>query len=189
MKLSCGYDPAAYLCYRIMIDNFSWVIRGKLAGSAIPDEAYGGRTAFFNKGTIATDLADLYGRGIRCLVSLTARAADLDPHCRAAGLDWHYYPITDFGIPDSIDSFDNLITGIIDSMNRNRPVCVHCFAGIGRTGLVLCCAVGKYLQLPAARAIATVRKVRSALETREQESFVRRYLDRQILDRQILDRY
>jgi hypothetical protein len=183
MKLSCGYDPAAYLCYRIMIDNFSWVIRGKLAGSAIPDEAYGGRTAFFNKGTIATDLADLYGRGIRCLVSLTARAADLDPHCRAAGLDWHYYPITDFGIPDSIDSFDNLITSIIDSMNRNRPVCVHCFAGIGRTGLVLCCAVGKYLQLPAARAIATVRKVRSALETREQESFVRRYLDRQILDR------
>ena len=162
-----------------MIDNFSWVIRGKLAGSAIPDEAYGGRTALFGTGgTIATDLADLYGRGIRCLVSLTDRAEDLGPHCGAAGLDWHYYPITDFGIPESIDSFDNLITVIIDSMNRSRPVCVHCFAGIGRTGLVLCCTVGRYLQLPAAQAIARVRKIRSALETREQERFVRRYLDR-----------
>lgn len=162
-----------------MIDNFSWVIRDKLAGSAIPDEAYSGRSALFGGGgIIATDLADLYGRGIRCLVSLTSRAEDLGPHCRTAGLKWLYYPITDFGIPDNIDSFDKLITAIIDSMNRTRPVCVHCFAGIGRTGLVLCCTVGRYLRLPAARAIATVRRTRSALETREQESFVRRYLDR-----------
>jgi hypothetical protein len=162
-----------------MIDNFSWVIRDKLAGSAIPDEAYGGRTALFGSGgTITTDLIDLYGRGIRCLVSLTKRAGDLGPHCKAAGLDWIYYPIPDFGIPDNLDTFDKLTVTIIDSMNRNRPVCVHCFAGIGRTGLVLCCVVGRYLQLPAARAIATVRRIRAALETREQESFVRRYLDR-----------
>ena len=162
-----------------MIDNFSWVICDKLAGSAIPDEAYSGRISLFGAaGTVATDLADLYGRGIRCLVSLTDRAEEMGPHCRAAGLDWHYYPITDFGTPDSIDSFDNLVTTVIDSMNRNRPVCVHCFAGVGRTGLVLCCTVGRYLQLPAVRAIARVRKIRSALETREQASFVKRYLDR-----------
>jgi hypothetical protein len=162
-----------------MVDNFSWVIRDKLAGSAIPDEAYSGRNALFGSGgTIATDLADLYGRGIRCLVSLTDRAEGLGPCCRQAGLDWHYYPITDFGIPESIESFDYLITAIIDSMNRSRPVCVHCFAGIGRTGLVLCCTVGRHLQLPAARAIATVRRIRPALESREQERYVRRYLDR-----------
>jgi hypothetical protein len=162
-----------------VIDNFSWVIPDKLAGSAIPDEAYGGRSALIGSGaTVATDLADLYGRGIRCLVSLTDRAENLGPHCRAVGLDWHYYPITDFGIPHSIDSFDKLITTIIDSMNRSRPVCVHCFAGIGRTGLVLCCTVGRYLQLPPDQAIASVRKLRLALETREQESFVNRYLER-----------
>ena len=168
-----------------MIDNFSWVIRDKLAGSAIPEEAYFGRAetggttaAFAAGGAITTDLVDLYGRGIRCLVSLTDTAVGLGPHCRGAGLDWHYYPITDFGIPDSIDSFDNLITAITDSMDRSRPVCVHCYAGIGRTGLVLCCTVGRYLQLPAARAIAAVRNIRSALETREQAGFVQRYLER-----------
>jgi protein-tyrosine phosphatase len=162
-----------------MIDNFSWVIAGKLAGSAIPDEAYSGRAALSGSGgRLPTDLADLHARGIRCLVSLTDRAEDLGSHCRAVGLEWHYYPIPDFGIPDSIKSFDDLITTIIDSMNKNGPVCVHCFAGVGRTGLVLCCTVGRYLQLPAVRAIPAVRKIRSALETREQESFVQRYLDR-----------
>jgi protein-tyrosine phosphatase len=160
-----------------MIDNFSWVIRDKLAGSAIPAEAYSGCSTVLGSGRASgTDLVDLYNRGIRALVSLTDRARDLEPYCRAAGLDWYYYPITDFGIPHSIESFDNLINTIIDSMNRNRPVCVHCFAGIGRTGLVLCCTAGRYLQLPADRAISAVRRIRSALETWEQESFVRHYL-------------
>ena len=161
-----------------MIDNFSWVILDKLAGSAIPEEAYGAHSIRSGLGgTLGTDLVDLYGRGIRLLVSLTDRAEDLGPQCRAAGLDWHYYPITDFGIPDSIESFDDLITTIIESMDRSRPVCVHCFAGVGRTGLVLSCTVGRYLQLPADRAVGAVRKIRPALETREQAGFVRRYLE------------
>jgi protein-tyrosine phosphatase len=161
-----------------MIDNFSWVILDKLAGSAIPDEANGGRSTLTGSGrTLGTDLIDLYGRGIRVLVSLTDRAQNLGPHCRAAGLYWHYYPISEFGVPNSIDSFDNLITTVIESMDHGRPVCVHCFAGIGRTGLVLCCAVGRYLRLPAEKATAVVREIRPALETREQESFVRRYLE------------
>jgi hypothetical protein len=116
-----------------MIDNFSWVIRDKLAGCAIPAEAYGGSSTILGSGRASgTGVVDLYERGIRALVSLTDRARDLEPYCRAAGLDWYYYPIADFGIPHSVESFDNLINTIIDSMNRNRPVCVHCFAGIGR---------------------------------------------------------
>jgi len=168
-----------------MVANFSWVISGKLAGSALPEEAYSDGSAMWKPfspsdttGTTTTDLADLYARGIRCLVSLTERAEGLGPYCREAGLDWHFYPITDFGIPDNIESFDGLITTIINSMNRNRPVCVHCFAGIGRTGLVLCAIVGRYLRLSAERAISSVRKIRPALETPDQENFVHRYLDR-----------
>ena len=162
-----------------MIDNFSWIVRDKLAGSAIPEEAYAGRSSLIGReGIVATDLADLRSRGIRCLVSLTDRAESLGPHCRAAGLKWVYYPIPDFSIPGDIASFDRLISDIIDSMRSDNPVCVHCFAGIGRTGLVLCCTVGRYLELPGDRAIAAVRKLRSALETREQERFVRAYLER-----------
>jgi protein-tyrosine phosphatase len=75
-----------------------------------------------------------------------------------------------------MESFDELISAILASMKRYKPVCVHCFAGIGRTGLVLCCAVGRYLRLPAQAAITEVRKIRPALETAEQERWVHRYL-------------
>ncbi len=156
-----------------MTANFSWVVPDKLAGAALPGGwDYGGDRA------LEQDLADLHSQGIRCLVSLTDSASNLGPSCQTAGLIWHFSPITEFGIPESIESFDRLITTIIGHMDQGQPVCVHCYAGIGRTGLVLCCTVGKYLQLAPNKAISTVRSIRSALETREQERFVQRFLER-----------
>jgi hypothetical protein len=162
-----------------LIANFSWVIPGRLAGSAIPDEVYcaGFAPAGADAGA-ARDLADLHARGIRCLVSLTETAAGLGSACSRAGLKWIYHPIPDFGVPEDMDSFDRLISTIIEHMNRSEAVCVHCYAGIGRTGLVLCCTVGRYLRLPPAQAIFRVRSLRSALETREQERFVQGYLNK-----------
>ena len=156
-----------------MTANFSWVILDKLAGAALP-----GGWDYGADRTLEQDLADLYALGIRCLVSLTDSASHLGPSCRNAGLIWHFYPITEFGIPESIESFAQLITTIIGHMDRGQPVCVHCYAGIGRTGLVLCCAVGKYLHLSPNNAISRVRSIRSALETRDQERFVHRFLAR-----------
>jgi hypothetical protein len=166
-----------------VISNFSWVISDKLAGSALPAEAYRSGTLYGRSelgsghSVDITDLSDLYDRGIRFLVSLTRTAAGLGTYCKKANLDWHFYPIPDFGIPENEETFHRLIGTIIDTMKSSKPVCVHCYAGIGRTGLVLCCTVGRFLGLPAVRAISMVRRFRSALETRDQERFVQRYLE------------
>ena len=156
-----------------MTANFSWVILDKLAGAALP-----GGWDYRGDRALEKDLADLHTQGVRCLVSLTNSASNLDPSCQSAGLIWHFYPITEFGIPESINSFDSLITRIIGHMEQGQPVCVHCYAGIGRTGLVLCCTIGRYLHLSPNKAISTVRSIRSALETRDQERFVQRFLER-----------
>ncbi len=155
-----------------MTGNFSWVVEGLLAGAALPGSGWLGQG-----GTLRADLADLHDRGIRALVSLLEVPADLPRFCRKLGIEWVSHPIENFSVPADLPSFDLLIEGIIARMRVGLPVCVHCFAGVGRTGLVLACAVGRYRDLDAASAIRAVRRVRSALETSEQELFVSRYLD------------
>lgn len=53
-------------------------------------------------------------------------------------IDCLRYPIRDMGIPDR--SLMKVILETIDtSVNDNRPVYFHCYAGLGRTGMVAGC--------------------------------------------------
>lgn len=154
-----------------MIDNFSWVIEGLLAGSALPGNQW------VEPGhSPRADLADLHDRGVRVLVSLLEVPDSLPRACRRLGIEWIPHPIENLDVPRDEAAFGLLVQGILQRMAAGLPVCVHCFAGIGRTGLVLCCAVGRRFGLGGEEAIRRVRRVRAALETDEQERFVVRYL-------------
>ncbi len=156
-----------------MTGNFSWVIQGLLAGAALPGSGWLGQG-----GTLRADLADLHDRGIRALVSLLEVPADLPRFCRKLGIEWISHPIENFSVPADLPAFDLLVEGLLARMGAGLAVCVHCFAGIGRTGLVLCCTLGRYRGVAGEDAIRAVRRIRPALETSEQERFVSRYLDR-----------
>jgi len=151
-----------------MLHNFSWVLPGLLAGSALPGW----------DGEPEEDLAELARLGIRKLVSLAEEAALFGPACRRAGLSWEYFPIEDFDVPDDPQAFDSLILRLTADLAAGRPVCAHCYAGVGRTGLLLACLLGRFQGLTAAEAIRRVRAARPALETAEQERFVHRCLER-----------
>ena len=111
---------------------------------------------------IVSDLEEYYERGVRCLVSLESANSSIDILCGKAGLIWIYFPIHNFNIPHDREAFSRLVDSLIDHIENERPVCIHCYAGIGRTGLVLSCIVGKYLSLDAGNAIRIVRKSRLA---------------------------
>ncbi len=152
------------------LHNFSWVIPNRLAGSALPGGMIGVPDDY-----ILSDLAELHEHGVRCLVSLQRMPVQFGELCDRAGLEWVHYPIEDFSVPRDRGGFDSLIDRLIDRMAQQTPVCVHCRAGVGRTGMVLASLVGAFLDIDGDRAIRAVRKTRSALDTPEQVAFVHEF--------------
>lgn len=151
------------------LNNFSWVIPGKLAGSDLPG-------ACGSTDDLREDIAFMASEGVKVLVSLARPAAPLAKVCAEAGMEWRCFPIPDFGVPSDYGPFGGLVDDCIEFISAGRGVCIHCHAGIGRTGMVLSCIVGVYFNLDAQNAVDAVRAVRHAVETREQCLFINGFL-------------
>ena len=154
-----------------MIDNFSWVIPDKLAGMAMPTGVSYGSDAM-----IQSDLEELRSSGVGCIFSVKPMERRFGDLCTKAGLRWLYYPIDNFDTPRDAAAFDRVMGRALDTIRSGVAVCVHCYAGIGRTGLVLACLAGKLLGAPPAEAVRLVRSGREAFDTEEQVRFVHAYL-------------
>jgi atypical dual specificity phosphatase len=153
------------------LNNFSWVIPDLLAGSALPGKG------FPNEESLRNDIGFLAAKGIKMLVSLHMPDDSIDPLCKENKIVWKYFPIDDFGVPQNMKRFAGMVDEIVDQIRKKNAVCVHCYAGVGRTGLMLTCVLGKYLDLDYSKAIAAIKKNRNAIDTEEQETFVKRFLN------------
>jgi protein-tyrosine phosphatase len=152
------------------LNNFSWIIPDRLAGSDIP-----GRGTDVIE-SLNIDIGELSQKHIQCLVSLQMPHESIETVCKRFGITWKYFPVPDFGVPQNSADFKILVEEIVMMLKNDSSVCVHCHAGIGRTGLALACIVGTYFAIDGKKAISTVRKTRSALDTNEQEQFVISFL-------------
>jgi len=74
-----------------------------------------------------------------------------------------------------MEQADEVVRFVRDQRAAQRPVAVHCEAGIGRTGTML----AVYLIAEGASAVAAIQQVRSvegrAIETRNQILFLEQY--------------
>jgi protein-tyrosine phosphatase len=104
-------------------------------------------------------------------------AGDILRRYAARGLRVHHSPTMDQGI-SSLEAMRATVGFIHDGVVAGENVVVHCVGGLGRSGMTAACwlvAEG----LPAAAAIAEVRRVRSprAVETDAQADFVAAFQD------------
>lgn len=132
-----------------MLSNFSFLIPGVLAGSALPGF----------RGPLALDLAQARAAGIRRVVTLTE-----DPlpawALEQAGLAWLHLPIIDFAGVE-VSTLERFVRYVDEARTVGEPVLVHCFAGQGRTGTCLA-AYLVHQGLSPEEAIAEVRRQRPA---------------------------
>lgn len=85
------------------------------------------------------------------------------------------FPMADGSAPPDATVMDGILAAA-DAGRSQGHVVVACMGGVGRSGTVAACALVRAGMAPAA-AIAEVRRVRhpTAVETAEQEAFVRAY--------------
>jgi protein tyrosine phosphatase (PTP) superfamily phosphohydrolase (DUF442 family) len=154
------------------IPNFAWVDEGRLARGRQPEMT----PAMYR---------ELRGRGFSAVLSLRAEQEYLeDPRrsynasherelCDALGLTFHHVACTDFQAPQPAEVV-RALSIIHDEAEQGRAVYVHCFAGIGRTGVIS----GAWQMLHGASGTEALRDYAYFCE----EGWRRRVIDRTLPD-------
>ncbi len=102
--------------------RFSWLIEGKLAGSARPENE--------------TQLEWLWKEGLRAIVCLNMERPLDDEQVKNLGFKYALVPVRDFSAP-TIEDIQDFVSFVNRMLEQNNPVVVCCGAGIGRTGTML----------------------------------------------------
>ncbi len=144
-----------------MPERFSWVIKESIAGMERPGLFY----------QLEEDLDFLKARGVEVIVNLQEKEHFLDHQ----GFIVKNIPINDFG-PPSLEDFEEFIDFVASQVAQKRRIVVHCYAGMGRTNLMLATCLIHHLGIGPDQALEEVRLRRPVhLVTERQEEALREY--------------
>ncbi|ODS29671.1 MAG: putative phosphatase [Candidatus Scalindua rubra] len=140
-----------------MIRNFSWLIKGEIAGMAKPESTI-------------KNFEILKDNDIEAIVSLTDFSLDKGL-IEEFGFEVKHIPIKDFSTP-RIEQIEEFLEFAEKIRAVGKKLVVHCDGGLGRTGTMLACyLVDKGIN--AAKAIEIVRRKRpNSIETEEQKKVI-----------------
>jgi ADP-ribosyl-[dinitrogen reductase] hydrolase len=176
--------------------NTYWVIPGKLLAGEYP----GARDLDEARGRLRTFLS----AGVRHYIDLT-EAGELTPYAELlteeAGSRTSYdrFPIRDGSVPEDTQTMAKIIAAIDRAMAEDGITYVHCWGGVGRTGLAVACWLQEHGQTPDEalasladkwRSCAKSQRMPSSPETAEQVQWVKEWpLHRSKLKLESRDRY
>ena len=105
-----------------------------------------------------------------------AKEAEL---CEKEGLRFFSYPIEDFNTPDSMDDFNIFVNRILQFILKGDKVLIHCYAGVGRTGILAACLIATLKKIPTHEIFVLLRESRGyeMPATRAQKEWVEKFIE------------
>ena len=115
-----------------------WVIPGKLLAGEYPRVKN-------NEEVSAKKMKKLTDAGITSFIDLTTPEDRLFPYGEWLGdAERHSFPIADLDIPNSPDQTARILDLIDANLADGKPTYVHCWGGIGRTGVIIGCWLARH---------------------------------------------
>ncbi len=132
--------------------------------------------------TIKTDIKELVDWGAKGVITLNeehelsiAGIADLPDRLAREGLWWRHLPMMDMYIPEADFEQEWLREGarIRNLLKHGEGIIIHCYAGLGRTGLLAAKLLVEFGMQPE-DAITKVRESnKRRIQTKEQAEYIR----------------
>ena len=97
--------------------------------------------------------------------------------CESRGIHFRSFPIPDHGTPESQRELTDLVESLHSDLFRGKTLLIHCFAAIGRTGIVAACLL-HILKIPEGEIFHLLRTSRGfdMPGTSKQVEWVKKYI-------------
>ena len=119
-----------YKIYRLILNPVGEIALSRMPGSVT---------------CIEDDVAEIVALNCACVLTL-APQEELIRHgghrlsslLMNEGIEWHHFPIIDYAtpLPSQDRVWSELSERMHDHLNDNRSILVHCYAGVGRSGMI-----------------------------------------------------
>jgi protein-tyrosine phosphatase len=96
------------------------------------------------EGRLSREIKAMRAQGVDVLVSMLtfeemvgAGLLDEDETCVAQGIVFHSLPVRDHSLPDALAPVNEMVERLRSYLQEGKSVAIHCWAGIGRSALML----------------------------------------------------
>lgn len=119
------------------IEHCYWVIPGKILAGEYPRD--------LDDESSAEKMRALTEAGVAAFIDLTAPGDTLFPYDEWLGdAERRSFPIDDMDIPQSPEQTAAILDLIDDNMENGKTTYIHCWGGIGRTGVIVGCWLARH---------------------------------------------